>query len=79
MYTDSGTSAEKVKVPDFTGMTVSEANRVAVSSGLNVKISGSASESAGVAAYKQDKEKDTEVDIGTVVTVYFRTTSGVHD
>ena len=79
VYTDSGTSAEKVKVPDFTGMTVSEANRVAVSSGLNVKISGSASESAGVAAYKQDKEKDTEVDIGTVVTVYFRTTSGVHD
>lgn len=79
VYTEDGVDAEKVKVPDFTGMTVSEVNRVAVSFGLNVRISGSASESAGVVAYKQDKEKDTEVDLGSVITVYFRTTSGVHD
>ncbi len=79
VYTDSETPVVKVKVPDFTGMSVSEATKVAVNNGLNVKISGSASESTGVAAYKQDKEKDTEVDIGSVITVYFRTTSGVHD
>lgn len=79
VYTEDGMQAEKVRVPDFTGMTVSQVTVAAVNGGLNVRISGSSSESAGVAAYKQDKDADTEVDAGTVITVYFRTTSGVHD
>ena len=79
LYTDSETPAEKVKVPDFTGLSVSEVRRVAEVNGLNVKISGSSDGSSGVTAYKQDKEKDTEVELGSIITVYCRNTSDVHD
>ena len=79
LYTDSETLAEKVKVPNFTGLSVSEVRRVAEVNGLNVKISGSSDGSSGVTAYKQDKEKDTEVELGSIITVYCRNTSDVHD
>ena len=78
---DTQTNYEKetAVVPDFTGLTVSQANRLAVSNGLNIRISGSGSTESTVVAYKQDKEIGAEVEAGTVVTVSFRTTTGVHD
>lgn len=66
-------------VPDFTGMSLSVARKSANNLGLNIKISGNAFTGADILAYSQDIEKDTEVKYGTVVTVYFKSYSGVSD
>jgi hypothetical protein len=60
-------------------MTVSQANRSAVGAGLNIRISGSASGESTVIAYKQDVPEGETRESGSVITVSFRTTSGVHD
>lgn len=78
LYTENN-AEETVKVPDFTGFTIAEANRVAASYNLNIKISGNDSTSANVVAYKQSEDKDTEVGIGSVITVYFKSNHAVLD
>lgn len=69
LYTDKAAKRRKVTVPDFTGLTISEANQVAVNAGLNMYINGNTSEST---AYSQSIEKGKKVDEGTVITVSFR-------
>lgn len=69
LYTNSKSKRKKVTVPDFTGLTVSEANQWAVDSGLNMYINGNTSDST---AYSQSIEKGKKVEIGTVITVSFR-------
>lgn len=78
VYTDSDSTHETVTVPDFTGMTVSQANAAATDSGLNIRISGS-NKSGAVYAYKQSIEKNTQAEMGEVITVYFKTTVDVSD
>ena len=78
LYTESN-KEQTVKVPDFTGLTISEANRVASSHNLNIRISGNDSTSANVVAYKQSESKDSEVAIGTVITVSFKSNHAVLD
>jgi stage V sporulation protein D (sporulation-specific penicillin-binding protein) len=78
LYT-SGAEKETVTVPDFTGLTVSQANSLAASSGLNIEISGNASSDALVVAYKQSEDQGKEVDAGTVITVSFKSTKAVLD
>lgn len=79
LYTDENFKRETAKVPDFTDMTVSEANYEAVAAGINIKVSGNALSATGLTAYRQSVEKDREVEAGSTVTVYFRTTTGVND
>ena len=79
LYTDENPKREMVEVPDFTDMTVSEANYAAVCAGINIKISGNALSATGLTAYKQSIPKDKKVEAGSSVTVYFRTTTGVSD
>jgi len=79
LYTQQNYEKKTTVVPDFSGLTVSQANRIAVSNNLNIKVSGSASGESTVVAYKQDIESGTEVEAGSIVTVSFRTTTGVHD
>ena len=79
LYTQTDYKEETVTVPDFTGLTVSEANRVAINSGLNIKISGSSLNSGTVYAYKQSVEAGTSVNMGEIITVSFKTTVGVAD
>ena len=79
LYTQTNYEKETAVVPDFTGLTVSQANRLAVSNNLNIRISGSGSTESTVVAYKQDIDIGVEVEAGTVITVSFRTTTGVHD
>lgn len=69
LYTEEGGETKTAIVPDFTGMTVSQANAAGAAAGLNVCISGSADNSV---AYAQSKEYGKEVEIGSVVTVEFR-------
>ena len=78
LYTENK-SEETVKVPDFTGLTITEANLLASSYNLNIKISGNDSKSASVVAYKQSEEKGSSVGIGTVVTVSFKANNGALD
>lgn len=79
VYTQSDNTQETVTVPDFTGYTVSEANRLAMNSGLNIKISGSSLSSGTVYAYKQSIEAGEEVNMGEIITVSFKTTVDVAD
>lgn len=79
VYTDEEEAKTKVVVPDFTGMTVSQVNYEAVKLGINVKISGNSLSASGLTAYRQSIQPEKEVECGSTVTVYFRTTSGVSD
>lgn len=79
VYTDKEHTSTKVTVPDFNGCTVSEANRIAVEYGLNIKVSGVSLNSGAVYAYKQSVEAGTEVDEGEIITVSFKSTIDIVD
>lgn len=79
LYTDSSADKKMVKVPDLTGLTVSQASERAKNAGLNIKLSGNQLTQTGVVSYNQNIAKDTEVEQGTVVTVYFKHKEGVAD
>ena len=79
IYTQKGYKAETVTVPDFTGLTVSQANTLAMNSGLNIRISGSSLNSGTVYAYKQSREVGETVNMGEIINVSFMTTEGVDD
>ena len=70
LYTEE--SKEKtVTVPDFIGLTATEVNKLAASSGINVEFSGNTTQ-ASIKSYKQSIEVGESVSAGTIVTVYFR-------
>ena len=79
LYTQKGYKSQTVTVPDFTGLTVSEANTLAMNSGLNIRISGSSLNSGTVYAYKQSREAGETVNMGEIINVSFKTTEGVAD
>lgn len=78
LYTEKD-SKKTVKVPDFTGLTISEANAAAAEYNLNIEISGNNLSSSSVVAYRQSTDAGTEVEIGTVITVTFKNTVSVLD
>ncbi len=78
VYTEEDQDAMSMAmVPDFTGMTPTEANVAASSAGINIKYSGNTTASSTTVAYDQDISAGSEVVVGTTVTVYFRDTSSV--
>lgn len=79
LYTESSYQDDKVNVPDFTGLSVTEAYELAADSNLNIQISGVSHSGSSVVAYKQSMVAGQEVTVGTVMTVYFRTQEGVED
>ena len=78
LYTESN-EEQTVTVPDFTGLTISEANRLAAEYNLNIEIAGNDSRSSNVVAYKQSEGKGNKVGIGTVIKVTFKSTASVLD
>ncbi len=78
IYTEE-TDKQTTTVPDFTGLTVSEAKDLAQTNSLNIEISGNDLSSGTVVAYKQSEEKETTVEKGTVITVSFKNTESVLD
>lgn len=70
IYTEDS-AAESVKVPDFTGCSASEVNRIAIENGINAVFSGP-TDASGVAAYNQSVAAGTAVEAGSRITVYFR-------
>lgn len=79
LYTQTDCEKKTVKVPDFTGMTVSQANSRAKELGLNVRLSGNGLTESGVIASSQDIQVETQVEAGTIITVYFKHTQNVAD
>ncbi len=78
LYTDDR-EEETVVVPDFAGMSLTVARRSANNLGINIKISGNAFSGSDILAYNQDIPPGTEVKYGDVVTVSFKSYSGVSD
>ena len=78
LYTEDNAEKETALVPDFSGLTVSQANQMAVNRGFNIRISGSSFSTDSVIAYKQEYAEGTELELGSIITVYFRK-SGISD
>jgi stage V sporulation protein D (sporulation-specific penicillin-binding protein) len=78
LYTEKD-SKKTVKVPDFTGLTVSEANKVASEYNLNIEINGNDLSSSTVVAYRQSVDAGTSIDMGSVITISFKNTKSVLD
>ena len=72
LYTDQESSSEKVAVPNFEGVSVSDANYLAAEAGVNVSLSGQVS-SAESTAISQSVPEGEEVAPGTVIVVNFST------
>lgn len=78
IYTEDSAAKQMVEVPDFTGMTMSQANSAAIGAGLNVRFSGTTNASE-VNAYKQSAQAGSKAELGSVVTVYFKSSVNVQD
>lgn len=78
VYTEEFSKIKVVNVPDFTGMTVDQANKKAHEVGINIILSGPVSD-AGVVAYNQSVSAGTEISPGSSMTVYFHTTTQAAD
>ena len=79
LYTEGGPVETKTKVPDLTGLSITQVNRTAAAAGINVKISGNTLVNSELTSYGQSIAKGESVDYGTTVTVYFKSNTGVSD
>ncbi len=79
LYSEAEAERLTVEVPDLRLMTVSQANKYAISAGLNIKISGNALNEGELISYDQSIEPGEEVEYGKTITVYFKSNTGVDD
>ncbi|MBR4728430.1 MAG: PASTA domain-containing protein [Clostridia bacterium] len=79
LYTEEDAERLMVKVPELTEMTLSQATKAALAAGLNIRISGNSLEKSELVSYSQSSEAGSEVEYGEVVTVYFKSNTGVDD
>lgn len=71
LYMGEKAPDDKVTVPDFTGMTLTQANEAAANNGLYVLAKGTDQSGNTISATYQDIPYGTEVDRGTTITVEF--------
>lgn len=71
LYMGEDAPTDLVEVPDFTGMTIAEANRAATNAGLYILVKGADSNSGYVTATEQDVEAGKQVVPGTTIRVDF--------
>lgn len=79
LYTEEDAERLTVTVPELSEMTLSQANKYALAAGLNIRISGNSLEQSELVSYSQSIEAGAEVEYGTVITVYFKSNTGVDD
>ncbi len=79
VYTEENSDKQTSVVPNLTGLTITEANRIAVNSGFNIKIAGTTQGAGQVLSYKQSLVAETTAETGSVITVYFRSSENVTD
>ncbi len=75
LYTDQSEN-NTVTVPEFRGLTATEANQAAANAGVNIEFSGNMTTS-GLKAYNQSVAVGTTVEAGSIITVYFRDETAV--
>ncbi len=78
LYTEAGSTQTSAVVPNLVGLSISEANQMAINSGFNIRVSGATLDSE-VVSYRQSIDEGTETSLGSTITVYFKTTTGVDD
>lgn len=78
LYTDDS-ERRTVSVPDFTGLSVSEAKSLARDTGLNIEITGNDLTNGNLIAARQSEEKGREIEQGSVIVVSFKSTESVLD
>ena len=78
LYTDSGGTPEKIKVPNVMGDSPALANSKLAGAKLNIKIDSSL-DTSGMTVYTQSPAAGEEVFPGTVVTLQFKLVSDVAD
>ena len=71
LYTEKDEKRTEVTVPDFSNLSLTEANNLAAELSLNICIEGSHAGDSGSYVKKQDIEKGTNVEIYTVITLTF--------
>ncbi len=79
VYTEENSQKETATVPNLTGLTLAEANRIAVNAGFNIKIAGTTQGSGQVLSYKQSVSEGTVGEAGAIITVYFRSSETITD
>ncbi|NLA77397.1 MAG: PASTA domain-containing protein, partial [Clostridiales bacterium] len=79
LYTEAQGLSTSGTVPVLTGLTVSQANAEATNSGFNIKVTGISQNSGEVISYRQNVEAGTTAELGSTITVYFKTDTGVAD
>lgn len=74
LYTGSAAAAKDITVPNFIGMTATQANGLITSLGLNIKIEGTNNYLTGTEArvYAQSVEAGSMVSLGEVIKLTFR-------
>ncbi len=78
LYTETESENTTSTVPNLIGLSISQANERAVNSGYNIKISGASLDSE-VVSYRQSIDEGTKAELGSTITVYFKTNTGVED
>lgn len=79
VYTEEDAARETGTVPNLIGLSLTDANRIAVNAGFNVKISGTTQFKGKTESYKQSVPEGTKAELGTTITVYFRSDQDVAD
>ncbi len=73
LYTDDDSAESTTTVPDFHGLTLSQANAAANAANLNLEISGVGLDSGEATVLSQDYETGAKVEPGTVIYLVFIT------
>ena len=79
VYTEENAEKQTATVPKLTGLTLTEANRVAINAGFNIKVAGTTQGSGQMLSYKQSVPEGTVAENGYVITVYFRSSEVISD
>ena len=75
LYLGKAPERRRVTVPDFTGMHRQQAAQAAGELGLYLQITGNQAVSPQITVISQDIPKDTQVPVGTTITLEFTDTT----
>ncbi len=76
VYTDDDSLGSTATVPNFDGMTLSQAQVAADNAGINISVTGNIS-TGGATAYNQNWQPGARLPKGSVVTLRFETTDAI--
>ena len=79
LYTQKDAKRQQTQIPDFTGLSITQAQNLANARGLNMNPSGNTFQSGELRAYDQSEPKEKEMELGSFVTVYFKSNYDVTD